>query len=97
MSAWSRGLALVCCAAALIACGNKGVAAGDRAPSPSALTEPPPKALGAKAASAQPLDGGNVGSLPDEPDDPDDGEQDPLSPPPTPQPTPAEPDGGVAL
>lgn len=46
--------------AALLACGDaKGGA--DRAPSPSAVTEAAPQALGAKAASQVPLDAGHVG------------------------------------
>ncbi len=89
-----QALGLAVLALALVACGNSGAPAGDRAPSPSALAEPPPKALGAQAASERPLDGGNVGSLPDPPEDTD---ADPLAPLPSALPAPAEPGSGVAL
>ncbi len=52
---------------ALSGCGNEP-ASSDRAPSPSAVTEAAPKALGARAASQVPLDAGNVGRFVQPPD-----------------------------
>ncbi|MCB9590431.1 MAG: hypothetical protein H6718_33785 [Polyangiaceae bacterium] len=79
-----------------VCCGCNALGgSSDRAPSPSAVTEPAPRALGAHAASELPIDGGTVGRLP--------APQDPLAPedsPPdaTPAVPPLEvPDAGVAL
>ncbi|MCW5791107.1 MAG: hypothetical protein KIT72_11850 [Polyangiaceae bacterium] len=52
---------------ALVGCGNQPTG-GERAPSPSAVTEAAPKALGVKAASQLPLDAGGVGRPVDPPD-----------------------------
>lgn len=79
-------LVVVACAA----CNGLG-GSGDRAPSPSAVTEPAPRALGAHAASQLPVDGGTVGTLPQDPPDPHE------TPDAAPVPTPAVPDAGVAL
>ncbi len=81
---------------AFLSLGCNGIGGtGDRAPSPSAVTEPAPRALGAHAASQLPLDGGTVGSLP-APQDPEAPEED-GAPDAAPLLVPAKPDAGVAL
>ncbi|MCA9630918.1 MAG: hypothetical protein KC766_24805 [Myxococcales bacterium] len=93
----SRGGAL---AILLVGCACWGCDAlgggGERAPSPSAITEPAPRALGAHAASQLPLDGGTVGSLREQDPDPLAPEQAPDGEAPA-VPPPATPDAGVAL
>ncbi|MGE0322155.1 MAG: hypothetical protein AB7K71_34415 [Polyangiaceae bacterium] len=96
MSARWLSAGLATSVALCVCCGCNALGGGgDRAPSPSAVTEPAPRALGAHAASELPIDGGTVGSLPTP--------QDPLAPEQAPPdaapavPTPSVPDAGVAL